>query len=127
MWFLSMPSLVISCVLAVFYLISLVLHVASLKHKENDVEITIVIPKNEIYQQQSVSLTSHNTFDTLNDNYNSKFQKFFSFDFVDDFAIFGSQLTPLRASPFSTLNFSTTFVINSISWWKHHPRPPPIG
>ena len=119
MWFLSMPSLVISCVLTVFYLISLVLHVASRKQEENHVEIATVIPKKDLYQQQTISLISYNTFITLEDNYNSKFQKFFSFDFIECFAILGSQL--------STLNYSTTFVINSITWWKHYPRPPPIG
>ena len=119
MWFLSMPSLVISCVLTVFYLISLVLHVASRKKEENHVEIATVIQKNDIYQQQTVSLNPHNTFVTLDDYYNSTFQKYISFDFIEKFAILNSQ--------FSILNYSTTSVFYSGTCWKHQPRPPPIG
>ena len=122
-----MPSLVIICVSVFFYAASLVLHVAHRKHEENVIDIKTVSRHVEINQQQTVSLSSQNVFDLIDNYYCSKFHKFVSFEFTEGFAILNSPLTPLRASPFSFFNYFTTPVFDFGTWWEYHPRPPPVS
>jgi len=127
MWLLSMPSFVIICVSVFFYAASLVLHIAHRKHEENIIDIATDSQEIEINQQQYVSLSSQNIFDVIDNYQNTKFQTFVAFDFTEGFSILNSQLTPLRALSFSIINYSTTSVFYSGTWWKYHPRPPPVG
>jgi len=118
MWFFSMPSFVMSCVLAVVYVACFVLHVANRKQEDNVVEIEAINQKTEMRQQQAVALSSQNAIEVHENFYNDKSQTFIWLDFVDRFDVPNSRLTPLRASPFS--------IFNSEIWREHHPRPPPV-
>ena len=122
MWFVSTPSLVISVVLAVFYVANLVFYAVN-RHQEqgtdNIVEITSAHWDNELRLQQAVLLNaSQNTFD--------KFEYSYSADYSLSTQILNSQFSILNYF-FRSLPDITFSVFDSGICWQLFSRPPPMG
>ena len=107
-----MPSFVILCVSVVFYVAGLILHVATRKSEDNAIDIETVSHIDEICRQQTVSSSSQNTFDVLDNYHNAEIQEFTPYNF----AVTDPQLR----------DYYNISVFNSGAWKKYHARPPPI-
>jgi len=117
MLFVSTPSLVMSFVLAVFYVANLVFYVMNRERDtDNSVEIASVSRENEPCLQQTVLLTvRQDTTDVLEHSCSADSSTIFNFQF-SIFNYFCRSLPDVTAS-----------VLDSGIFWKLFSRPPPVG
>jgi len=121
MLFVSTPSLVISFVLAAFYVANLVFYVMN---RERDTDNLVEIATVSCENQQTVLLTvQQNRFVDLEYSCSADFS---SINFVKGFGVLNSQFSILNYFRLSLPDI-TISVLDSGICWKLFSRPPPLG